>query len=83
MPKTTVFELKATLKSGKDVHMKGTRFTEDNLPDYLRDEVNSGSNTIEIISFGDDFESAEFEPEKTITIKEPKKKLFKKKTLKQ
>jgi hypothetical protein len=75
MPKTTVFELNTTLKSGHNVYLKGTKFTEDTLPDDLKDEVDSGSKTIEVISFGDDFEGSTFEPENSITLKSPKKKL--------
>ena len=75
MAKTTVFELNATLKAGRKVFMKGSRFTEETLPAELRDELNSGSGTIEVTSFGSDFESANFDPEETITMKEPLKKL--------
>ena len=79
MAKTTVFELKVTLKAGSEVFLKGTKFNEETLPEVLKAEVKSGSSSIEIISFGDDFESAPFDPEKSITIKEPKKKLLRKK----
>ena len=76
MSKMTVFELKVTLKAGSNVYLKGTKFTEDTLPPDLKDEVDSGSGTIEIFSFGEDFEGSSFDPDQTITVKEPRKKLI-------
>jgi len=75
MSKITVFELTKTLKAGNDVFLKGSRFTEDTLPALLKDELDSGSQTIEVFSYGEDFEGSTFEPEETVTIKEPKKRL--------
>jgi len=76
MSKTTVFELKCTLKAGHNVYLKGTKFTEDTLPDEIKAEVDQETGTVEVISFGDDFEGSSFDPDQTITIKEPKKKLI-------
>jgi hypothetical protein len=82
MSKLTVFVLNVTLKAGSDVYVKGSSYTEETLPDKLRDEVASGSGTIEVKSYGDDFESSSFDPEETITLKEPTKMLKTKKVLK-
>jgi len=75
MAKRTIFKLKVTLKAGSQVFPKDSTFDEKSLPDVLRDDVQAGSPLIEVISFGDDFESAPFEPEQSITFKAPKKKL--------
>jgi hypothetical protein len=72
----TIFELKTTLKSGRNLYLKGTKFSEKDLPDDLKAEVDSGSGTIEVFSFGEDFEGSSFDPDKTITVTEPKKKLI-------
>jgi hypothetical protein len=79
MPKQVTFRLNATLKCGSTVYLKGAIFDEKHMPDELMQEVNSGSNTIEVMSFGDDFSGSEFDPEKSITTKEPSKKLAPKK----
>lgn len=79
MPKTITFKLNATLKAGSKLFLKGTIFDQEHLPQELMDEVNSGSGTIEIISFGDDLEGSEFNPDKAITLQEPEKKVRKKK----
>jgi hypothetical protein len=76
MSKTTIFELKATLKAGKALYLKGTKFTEENLPAELKAELNSGTGTIEVFSFGEDFEGSSFNPDQSITVTEPKKKLI-------
>ena len=76
MSKTTVFVLNATLKSGKQVYLKGTKFSEEDLPDDLRPEIDGNIGTIEVFSYGEDFEGSSFDPEETITFKKPKKKLI-------
>jgi hypothetical protein len=79
MPKQITFRLNATLKCGSVMYLKGTIFDEKHIPDELMQEVNSGSKTIEVISFGDDLSGSEFDLEKTIITKEPSKKLTPKK----
>jgi hypothetical protein len=82
MPKTTVFELTTTLKAGSQIWIKGTTFNENTLPELLRKEVEAGSPWIKVVSFGEDFEGSDFDPDQTITVKEPKKKIVRKKKLK-
>ena len=79
MPKTTVFVLNRTIKCGRELYLKGTTFNEDTLPADLKVDINAGSDMIEIKSYGEDFEGSTFDPEETITFKEPKKRLISKK----
>jgi len=79
MSKSIIFKLKSTLKCGSRIYLKGTVFDQKNIPDELMQEVNSGSNSIEVISFGDDFSGSEFDPDESITIKAPEKKISPKK----
>lgn len=79
MPKQVTFKLMTTLKCGSQLYLKGTVFDEEHLPDELRQEVESGSHMVQVISFGDDFEGTEFNPEETISVQKPEKKLTPKK----
>jgi hypothetical protein len=76
MSKTIVFVLNKTLKAGHMVHLKGTKFSEDSLPAEFKPEVDGNTGTIGVFSYGEDFEGSSFDPEETITFKEPKKKLI-------
>lgn len=77
--KTEIFKLNVTLKCGNTVYLKGTIFNATDIPTELKEEVLSDSGTISVISYGDD----EFDPDKSITLTQPKKKLkVKKKILK-
>lgn len=69
MSKSITFKLNATLKCGSHVYLKGTIFDKANIPQELLQEVESGSKSIEIISFGDDFEGSEFDPDNSIPLK--------------
>ena len=69
MSKTTVFQLNVTLKAGSNVYLKGTKFDESTLPPELKPEVDGETGTIQVISFGEDFEGSDFEPEKGVTLK--------------
>lgn len=75
MPKTTVFELNATLKAGSHIYLKGMKFSEKELPLELKIEVDNNTGTIGVFSYGEDFEGSSFNSDETITFKEPKKKL--------
>ena len=77
MPKQVTFKLNQTLKCGSQLYLKGTVFDEEHLPAELKQEVNSGA--IEIITFGDDLEGTEFNPDETISMKKPEKKIIPKK----
>ena len=79
MPKQVTFKLMATLKCGSHLYLKGAVFDEEHLPDELRQEIESGSHMVQVISFGDDFEGTEFNPEETISVQKPEKKLTPKK----
>jgi len=76
MSKTTVFVLNVTLKSGNHIYLKGTKFSEEDLPDELKLEVDGNTGTIGVFSYGEDFEGSSFDPEETISFKKPKKKLI-------
>jgi hypothetical protein len=71
-----VFVLNTTLKSGNHVYLKGSKFSEDDLPDDLKLEVDGNAGTIEVFSYGEDFEGSSFDPKETISFKNPKKKLL-------
>lgn len=79
MPKQVTFKLNQTLKCGSQLYLKGTIFDEEHLPAELKQEVESGSHSIEIITFGDDLEGTEFNPDETVSMKKPEKKIIPKK----
>ena len=66
MSKTTVFELTKTLKCGQKVYSKGSVFNEDTLPADLKSEVDLDYSGIKVVSYGEDFEGSNFDPDKTV-----------------
>lgn len=79
MSKQVTFKLMSTLKCGSHLYLKGTVFDEEHLPEELKQEIDSGSHMIQIISFGDDIEGTEFNPDESISLQKPEKKITPKK----